>query len=43
MLQVVKVSMAAGGLLQFAQPTQERKSHAGASQKPKDVQGIVRT
>ena len=43
MLQVVKVSMAAGGLLQLAQPMQERKSHPSASQKPKDVQGIVKT
>ncbi len=64
MLQVVKVSVAAGGLLQFAQPAKGDESqvvkldavgkndgtsanddawHAGAGQKPKDIQGIVRT
>ncbi len=37
MLQVVKVFVAASGLLQLD------KSHAGASQKLKDAQGIVRT
>ncbi|MGO8746774.1 MAG: hypothetical protein ACLQNE_12360 [Thermoguttaceae bacterium] len=44
MLQVVKVFVAAGSLLQFAQPAQgDDKWHAGASQKLKDGQGIVRT